>query len=102
MMAVTDTGMGMWQEVVDRAFEPFFTTKPAGEGTGLGLSTVYGFVKQSGGDIKIESVEGMGTTIRLYLPRGEAPQTIGQHSLPDGGAAVEDISSIMLVVAEKA
>ncbi len=102
MMAVTDTGIGMSQEVVDRAFEPFFTTKPAGEGTGLGLSTVYGFVKQSGGDIKIESVEGMGTTIRVYLPRGEAPQTIGQHSIPDGDAAVADISRIILVVEDNA
>src|SRR5260370_18216953 len=92
MMAVTDTGIGMSQEVVDRAFEPFFTTKPAGEGTGLGLSTVYGFVKQSGGDIKIERVEGLGTTIRVYLPRGDAPQTIRQPSIPHGAAASADIA----------
>jgi PAS domain S-box-containing protein len=102
MMAVTDAGIGMSQEVIDRAFEPFFTTKPAGEGTGLGLSTVYGFVRQSGGDIKIESAEGIGTTIRLYLPRGEAPQTIGQHSTSDGDAAVGEISRIILVVEDNA
>jgi CheY-like chemotaxis protein len=74
MLAISDTGIGMPQDVIAKAFDPFFTTKPEGQGTGLGLSQVFGFVKQSGGHVKIYSEIGEGTTLKIYLPRSRKPQ----------------------------
>jgi CheY-like chemotaxis protein len=80
-IAVRDTGTGMTPEVLRRAFEPFYTTKPIGQGTGLGLSMVYGFAQQSKGHIAIDSTMGAGTTVRLHLPRCRAEN--GADSAPE-------------------
>ena len=76
MVAVSDTGQGIPKEIIGKVFDPFFTTKKLGEGTGLGLSQVYGFIKQSGGHVKIYSEPGEGTTVRLYLPRLITEETV--------------------------
>ena len=95
MIAVSDTGPGIPPENLERVFEPFFTTKPEGEGTGLGLSMVYGFVKQSGGHAKIYSELGHGTTVRLYLPRTRAEEDI---ALPKDASPVSGGTETILVV----
>ena len=92
-IAVTDTGAGMRPDVAARAFDPFFTTKPRGEGTGLGLSMVYGFVRQSGGQVRIDSQEGVGTTVTLYLPRfmGEIEEHVAEDEAKLGRSAGETV-----------
>ncbi|MEO8039632.1 MAG: PAS domain-containing protein [Betaproteobacteria bacterium] len=94
LVSVTDNGTGMPASVIARAFDPFFTTKPVGQGTGLGLSMVYGFVKQAGGHVSIDSELGRGTTIRLYLPRDLSDGTEQEPpalSNPDPGGEGETI-----------
>ena len=91
MLAVSDTGTGMPLSVQQKAFEPFFTTKEVGKGSGLGLSMVYGFVKQSGGHIKIYSEQGHGTTIKLYLPPGEGTADVAASVTPQAEGGAETI-----------
>ncbi len=95
MLAVSDTGTGMTPEVAARVFEPFFTTKPEGKGTGLGLAQAYGFVKQSGGHIKIYTEIGHGTVIKLYLPRTRRERDPVLHA---GAVPVEGGTEHILVV----
>lgn len=98
-IAVSDTGTGIAPEHLERVFEPFFTTKPVGKGTGLGLSQIFGFARQSGGDVTIQSVVGSGTTVAVYLPRSlkaveeapaSAPSALGEEQEPSAapGAAI--------------
>jgi signal transduction histidine kinase len=87
-LSVLDNGQGIDPSIMDRVWEPFFTTKPAGKGTGLGLSTVYGFVKQSGGSVSITSSVGMGTEVRLYLPKGTQAQRYGAQKAPEPSTVV--------------
>ncbi len=95
MLAVTDTGSGIPPDLMEKVFEPFFTTKPEGQGTGLGLSMVYGFVKQSGGHVKIYSELGHGTTVRIYLPR--ARQTEDVITTVDTGAVTGGTEAVLVV-----
>jgi CheY-like chemotaxis protein len=108
-LSVKDSGNGMTADVVARAFDPFFTTKPIGEGTGLGLSMVYGFVRQSGGQARIQSEPERGTTVSLYLPRysgvAEVFEAPGQKAAPQRGdgetvLVVDDEPSVRMLVKE--
>lgn len=81
-LCVTDTGTGMPPDIVSRVFEPFFTTKPIGQGTGLGLSMIYGFAKQSGGQVRIHSEVGNGTTVGIYLPRHDVDIEVDDTGIP--------------------
>jgi len=109
-LCVTDNGTGMTPYVIARAFDPFFTTKPIGQGTGLGLSMVYGFVRQSGGQVRIYSEVGHGTTMCLYLPRhyGDAAETVAAAEPATSGHArsgktvlvVDDEPSVRMLVTE--
>ena len=107
MIAVTDTGSGIPRDIIDQVFEPFFTTKPLGQGTGLGLSMVYGLVKQSHGHIKVYSEVGEGTTFRIYLPRvrqQEAAASVAWTGPARGGnetiLVVEDDDDVRATVVE--
>ncbi|MBI6561539.1 PAS domain-containing protein [Pseudomonas syringae] len=107
---VTDTGIGMSPDIAAKAFEPFFTTKAIGAGTGLGLSMVYGFVRQSGGQIRVESIEGQGTSVVMHLPRHTAenaprpvePEVIEEppHHTGETVLIVDDEPSVRMLVAE--
>jgi PAS domain S-box-containing protein len=101
-ITVSDTGIGMDEMTRRRAFEPFFTTKPLGQGTGLGLSQVYGFVRQSGGIVRLESTLGQGTTVRLYLPRHA--RVAGSDAVPAAKTKLdaEAASAVVLLVEDEA
>ena len=98
LLAVTDTGTGMPPEIMERAFEPFFTTKEVGQGSGLGLSMVYGFVKQSGGHVSIYSRVGQGTCVKLYLPRAPSSPVRPEEGPPD--VFPEDLGNKVVLVVE--
>jgi len=107
-LCVTDTGTGMTPDVIARAFDPFFTTKPLGRGTGLGLSMIYGFVRQSGGQVRIYSEIGKGTTMCLSLPRfrGSVEDEVAQtaeaadHGLGETVLVVDDEATVRMLIAE--
>ncbi len=96
-LRVSDTGSGMSPEVLARVFEPFYTTKPLGQGTGLGLSMVYGFAKQSGGAVRIESKVGVGTTVAIYLPRYEAGVEEAREEAPADPPKGEKGQTVLVV-----
>ncbi|MGD0190030.1 MAG: CHASE3 domain-containing protein [Rhizomicrobium sp.] len=97
VIAVSDSGSGMSRDTMARAFEPFFTTKPEGKGTGLGLSQVHGFVKQSGGHVEIYSEPGLGTTVKMYLPRDASVEVSEATSAPDAPLHKANGETILLV-----
>lgn len=98
-IAIRDNGVGMDRSTLSRVFEPFFTTKPFGQGSGLGMAMVYGFIKQSGGGIRIRSRQACGTSVELLLPRAEMPE--GEHPAPDGpGTHAVGLSGKLVLLAE--
>lgn len=109
-LSVSDTGIGMTPEVIARVFEPFYTTKPIGQGTGLGLSMIYGFAQQSGGQVRLHSQVGQGTTVRLYLPRytgvitggAEVPGKLPTARAQEGETVlvVDDEATVRMLVAD--
>ncbi len=106
VISVGDTGAGMSAETLAKVFEPFFTTKPIGQGTGLGLSMIYGFAKQSRGHVRIDSVEGQGTTVKLYLPRylgaiveaAIVPERVAATGAGENVLLIEDDSGVRLII----
>lgn len=102
LLAITDSGKGIDREILDRVFEPFFSTKPTGQGTGLGLSQVYGFVKQTGGHVRIESVPGQGTTVKLYLPRAQSEDVLAEPEPRAVERALPGPAGTVLVVEDDA
>ena len=101
LIAVTDSGTGMPQEVIDKAFDPFFTTKAVGKGTGLGLSQVYGFIKQSGGHVRIYSEIGQGSTVKIYLPRLIGRESSSVATLTDADVPLGERHELILVVEDE-
>jgi CheY-like chemotaxis protein len=99
-ICVTDTGCGMTPEVVSRAFDPFFTTKPIGQGTGLGLSMIYGFTRQSGGYARIQSEVDRGTTVKLYLPRYHGEHEAAQEAASAPVELLPDARQEVVLVVE--
>jgi len=106
-LSVRDNGVGIEHSVIDKVFDPFFTTKPVGQGTGLGLSTIYGFARQSGGDAQIRSVTRQGTEVTIMLPAAEGPASVTTRTLAKPGKSngehiliVEDMPSVRSFVAE--
>jgi len=105
VLSVSDNGQGMSAETITKVFEPFFTTKPIGQGTGLGLSMIYGFLKQSGGHVRIYSELGVGTSVKLFVPCSDAPVVVAEPrvtSMPVGAGetvlVVEDDAAVRMVI----